>query len=252
MEATSMRRGLVFALCITLVVSCRQFWELERANLVCPPDLPGCNFCDDVADCGSADECHAWTCKAHVCTPLNQPTRSKCSTGVCSEDPVSVCVACVDYEDCPGGQCRDHVCSLCDDGIKNGWETDVDCGGGGPCKECLGTPCATAVDCKSGFCADGTCCNGMCDEPCAYCGNERGDCTPMPKYEQDFDPVCAGANVCDGLGSCLLRAGEICLNPVDCASYRCVMNRCRKEAGEPCAFPQECVEDSCVNGVCTK
>ncbi|HMR10676.1 MAG TPA: hypothetical protein PKA88_33090 [Polyangiaceae bacterium] len=50
---------------------------------------------------------------------------------------------------CPAGQ-------SCHDGIKNGPESDVDCGG--DCPPCaLGKTCSSARDCVSGRCADGEC-----------------------------------------------------------------------------------------------
>lgn len=248
-----MNRGYcVIGMGLLVLASCRQILGIEEATLICPPDLPGCKLCSVPQDCGPSDECHAWTCEDNACVPVNMPARTKCATGVCSDDPVSVCVGCLEYEDCPGGQCRDRTCSRCDDGIQNGWETGIDCGGGGACKDCLGTACQVAGDCKSGFCEDGTCCVATCDDVCAYCKTLEGDCRPLPKYVQDFNPVCAGENVCDGSGGCRLRSGEVCINPVDCASFRCVMNRCRNEAGEPCSFPQQCVEELCVDGVCQK
>ena len=47
--------------------------------------------------------------------------------------------------------------ATCTDGIKNGAETDVDCGGG-TCPACgLGKICGKASDCKVGTCAGGVC-----------------------------------------------------------------------------------------------
>jgi len=44
----------------------------------------------------------------------------------------------------------------CDDGVRNGQETDVDCGGGCvPCAQCM--RCKVAADCETSQCADGTC-----------------------------------------------------------------------------------------------
>lgn len=245
-----MRSAIVLLLAfLATVAGCRQILGIEDARLLCPPELPDCMLCYNVADCGSATECHSWRCVDNLCRPTNKSVGTKCTTGVCSDDPVSVCVACMAYEDCPGGQCRDHRCSRCDDGIKNGWEEDVDCGGGSPCKRCLGSACSTPDDCKSGFCADGTCCNSACDAICAYC-TMAGDCEPIPRYTNDPVPVCAGENTCDGFGSCLLQPGEICVNAVECASARCEQNRCRKLAGEDCIAPQECANDLCVSGKC--
>lgn len=250
MAAWSMRFAAVLVAFGT-IAGCRQILGIEEATLICPPEMPNCKFCDDASDCGRATECHSWSCNNNLCVAVNAAVRTKCSTGVCSDDSTSECVACVVYEDCPAGQCRDHICSRCDDGIKNGWEADVDCGGA-PCKACLGFPCVNPSECKSGFCADGTCCDNACDAICSFCGFPyEGRCSSIPKYMHDTSPVvCSGENMCDGFGSCLLRPGEICASAVECVSYRCEQSRCRKLAGEDCSFPQECANDSCVGGKC--
>ena len=50
-----------------------------------------------------------------------------------------------------------HLAS-CDDGIGNGYETDVDCGGEGGCNACIsGLSCVDDSDCQSGMCFDGSC-----------------------------------------------------------------------------------------------
>ncbi|MBK9262923.1 MAG: hypothetical protein IPM54_24355 [Polyangiaceae bacterium] len=242
---------LLLALSIaTAVLSCRQLLGIEEATLVCPPEFPDCTLCWKPADCGAPTECHSWECSKNMCVPVNAPARTTCSTGVCSEDLVSECVQCVEYEDCPGGHCKNHVCSSCDDGIQNGFESGVDCGGGGPCKSCSGAGCLSGDTCKSGICADGTCCDTVCNQTCTNCNNVEGICMPLPKYSRDDDPLCSGDYVCNEGGLCLLRSGEICINGIECASGVCYKNRCRYLAGEPCIHPLECVEDLCVDGVC--
>lgn len=52
----------------------------------------------------------------------------------------------------------------CDDGILNGAETDVDCGGG-TCPRCAnGQSCLSRDDCRGALCVDGIC------QPCGSCG----------------------------------------------------------------------------------
>lgn len=47
--------------------------------------------------------------------------------------------------------------TACNDGAKNGDETDVDCGGG-TCSPCgLGKSCGTDADCKSDNCSSDVC-----------------------------------------------------------------------------------------------
>ena len=45
----------------------------------------------------------------------------------------------------------------CKDGIKNGAETDVDCGGTCASKCSVGQACAIAADCLTGACSAGVC-----------------------------------------------------------------------------------------------
>ena len=252
----AMRAHHILALIVLFGTStgCRQTFGIEEAAVICPPDNPNCKLCNTANDCGPSGECYSWTCKDNACVPVNLPLRTKCSTGVCSEDPISACVACVEYDDCPGGgHCKDHVCSRCDDGIQNGYESGVDCGGGGACLECLGTACMSDAECKSGFCAQGTCCVTACDETCTWCNNPEGNCSPLPAYQNDtyHDPVCAGNYSCNGAGACQITAGAFCTSHVECISGRCVNNRCAKLQGESCTQPEQCVDDSCVSGVCT-
>jgi plastocyanin len=52
----------------------------------------------------------------------------------------------------------DAPASSCSDGLKNGVETDVDCGGSGICARCAtGKACAVNADCFSGTCSGGLC-----------------------------------------------------------------------------------------------
>jgi hypothetical protein len=71
----------------------------------------------------------------------------------------------------------------CSDGIKNGSETGVDCGGS--CKRCPnGQGCASRNDCESALCSGGTCqactenpenCGDANGAPC-FCSGEAGVC----------------------------------------------------------------------------
>ena len=58
----------------------------------------------------------------------------------------------------------------CTDKVKNGAETDVDCGGG-TCPTCGNKKsCTKAADCKSGVCASGACVEATCTD-----GVKNGD-----------------------------------------------------------------------------
>lgn len=85
---------------------------------------------------------------------------------VCSEgggslcDGAGACVGCISAATCaPGAICAGGACvaPTCADGVKNGTEVDVDCGGP-PCAKCDVTKvCTASADCKSGLCAVGVC-----------------------------------------------------------------------------------------------
>jgi hypothetical protein len=91
-----------------------------------------------------------------------------------------------DGSTCAGGTCHGGHCvtaspppaPTCNDGIKNGSETDIDCGGS--CARCArGQGCATPNDCASAFCGSGTC--QTCTTAWASCGGDaNGPCRCRP------------------------------------------------------------------------
>jgi hypothetical protein len=74
---------------------------------------------------------------------------------------------------CVGGECVE-ICQI--DGVKNNYETDIDCGGRN-CVECQnGETCKVSTDCSSGYCSwDGLC------EP--FPAGINPNCVPI-KYEE--------------------------------------------------------------------
>jgi hypothetical protein len=112
----------------------------------------------------------------------------------------------------------------CGDGVKNGDETDVDCGGS--CPECNGSPCNAAGECAGGFCVDGRCCDTACTGTCYSCNvsGSAGTCSPLPLFTDDSfpDDACTGMNTCNGAGACKLKNGENC----DGIDDKCASNNC--------------------------
>ncbi len=100
------------------------------------------------------------------------PTEPPPPPKVCTEDACGglLCPPCSDGHgckmnaDCGSGVCQNHTCvtppppaASCTDNIKNGAETDVDCGGPvcSPCDD--GQTCVGQSDCKSDECESGIC-----------------------------------------------------------------------------------------------
>jgi hypothetical protein len=69
-----------------------------------------------------------------------------------------------------------------------------------------GDPCTGSLECRSGFCADGVCCNEACTEPCRSCNQAGGAgvCTVLPWGSTDptASPPCVAPYQCDHEGTC--------------------------------------------------
>jgi hypothetical protein len=204
----------------------------------------------------------------------------QCANGVQDHDETdvdcggSVCTACANGKrcasasDCQSLRCdATHVCvrptSPCADGVKDGNETDVDCGGD-TCPPCVNFKgCGTNSDCQSGYCDfyDGrcysigpTCANGFRDgtETDYDCGG--GACPPC-----DIDYRCHVASDC--ISDYCTPAGWCELPPllckdgikdgdesdVDCGGPTC--ERCAE--GKACRVGSDCRSSDCVSRVCT-
>ncbi|MBI5509046.1 MAG: fibro-slime domain-containing protein [Deltaproteobacteria bacterium] len=223
-----------------------------------------------VADCQSGLLCILDVCSPPACANLaldvaNGETDVDCGGPSCPE--------CVDGQGCDvGTDCTSRVCTsntcrppscVPADGVKNGNESGLDCGGGG-CPQCgTGATCRSASDCQSGVCPAGTCLAPRCVPPdavrngtetdtdcggpaCPECVDGQGcdvgtDCTSgvctvlvcqAPKCtpadgvkngtETDVDcggatcPKCAATKVCAVAGDCLsgVCTGFVCQAPV--------------------------------------
>jgi hypothetical protein len=208
----------------------------------------GCeiNLTNDVNNCGkcgtlcpSGSTCSSGTCS---CT-VNCGTGSSCTTGTSCASKV-----------CSGGFCAAATCS---DGVKNGNETDVDCGGG-TCAPCAtAKACLVASDCINKVCTLNVCAAATCSD-----GVQNGN-------ETDVDcgggtcAACANGRVCRISSDCSSKvcSGGVCLVPtcsdgvkngnetdVDCGGGTCAA--CA--TGKACIVGSDCVSgDACVAGVCT-
>ncbi len=125
---------------------------------------------------------------------------------------------------CDHGVCSEGVCQdpTCDDGVRNGVETDVDCGGS-DCDGCdAGETCGATDDCAG----DLVCTEFTDGFECAAV-----DCSDGVQNGDETDVDCGGScGGCDG--------GQRCGDVDDCASGVC--------AGGFCGFPS--CEDGIRNG----
>jgi hypothetical protein len=191
-------------------------------------------FADLSPACDAGDQCPSGVCLANVCqaptcddrVANGSETALDCGGGSCPGCPVGAacflgtdCAAggcsggicqptCTSGAECPSGVCSGGYCRVpnCADGVQNGSETDLDCGGPAPtCLRCAdGEGCGAASDCSSGVCA-----GGACQVPTCSDGVRNGS-------ETDVD--------CGGPGCPDCGLGEDCDVAGDCASGVCGAN----------------------------
>jgi Thrombospondin C-terminal region len=164
--------------------------------------------------------------------------------GSCGDD-CGTGQGCEDDDDCTSAECgAGMTCEdppSCDNGIQDGDETDLDCGGSCP-------PCADGEICQDpGDCVSDMCEDGICDPPICRDGILNGD-------ETDLD--CGGS--CPPCAN-----GDMCIDGTDCQSGACADGTCDDSScvdgvhnGEetdvdcggpdcdPCDDGEDCLEDS--------
>jgi hypothetical protein len=233
-----------------------------------------CVACAQASDCSPpTTTCVTATCAAGSCGTTNSAEGSACTDGggkVC--DGNGSCVQCLGDADCTGGATCDTmtdtcVTASCTDGMKDGEETDVDCGGAAcdaMSRTCaVGKACMVGADCQSQVCT-----GDVCQAPTCSDGVQNGT-------ETDVD--CGGAT-CDATGH-TCGVGKRCLTAADCANGLCdATNHCPAPtctdgvknggetgidcgnsavtgcpacpAGQGCAAGADCQSLHCSNGVC--
>jgi len=128
----------------------------------------------------------------------------------------------------------------CNNGVQDGTESGVDCGGT-DCRACQdGFGCAQDSDCQSAFCPAS---RGYCvvDDGREICGvvnpggNTCADCMPgMNETDVDCGDVC---------GPC--RAGKNCVSGADCLSGTCLGTCAPGEKGAVCYTNSDCASLKC-------
>ncbi|MBN2458691.1 hypothetical protein JXB28_00245 [Candidatus Woesearchaeota archaeon] len=187
------------------VVGSDDFQDLESAS---QKDYCGDKICSVLEDCKSCPydcgECEGeqetgckpdWNCTEWgPCQPAGFQVRNCTDNNECEDnrskpDEIKRCI----YN------------ATCDDGLKNGIEEGVDCGG--PCG-----PCPTCLDGIQNQGEEGVDCGGPCSDACPSCND-----TILNQNESDVD--CGGS--CPGCAG-----GKLCLGSHDCESLKCISGLC--------------------------
>jgi len=171
---------------------------------------------DTRGDC-KLDVCDGNGNKTRVNDPTDVPTdkvKGPCQTAVCIGNGQNIPAvqnvpdntACQSVKVCVSGSC---VLPRCDDGFKNGLETDIDCGGQN-CKKCPNNKkCNIPFDCDSNVCNEST---KSCD---------KSNCNDKIKNGDETDVDCGGT-------VCLkCPPGKACnVGMTDCMSGNCANGTC--------------------------
>ncbi|MDO8584405.1 MAG: hypothetical protein Q7R83_04475 [bacterium] len=225
--------------------------------------------------CVHGTDCASGVCANQKCTgPAATCTDGKQNGNETDVDCGDGCSPCANGKFCRGGadcvsaRCANGQCEAdpatnqptCSDTVKNGFETDIDCGGG-TCGSCVnGKTCLAARDCQTGNCANGQC----------QAAAQQGACNDVVKNGNETDIDCGG-------GTCAACVqGKYCLAARDCQSGNCINNSCQAvnncadvvkngnetdidcgggacaqcANGKACLAARDCTSGNCVNGVC--
>jgi hypothetical protein len=268
-----------------------------------------CKFPAERTPCGSAEcanqiQTSIGECAAGVCEQVATPCDGyECKAAECRHD------CAVDAECAPGYACTDSICALipgigepclrqdCAAGLvcTEGFCCGIQCEAGsscavqghrGTCIKLNGAHCRSALECASGQCVDGVCCDSDCTGQCEACNSKEnsGTCLPVQgppvgvlREPCDVPENVCGARACDGLtrmsceafapdtdvicdasrceGSTFIPAAKCdgrggCAAPTEipCGEYACSETGCRTT----CTSDADCSKDHvCRNNGCT-
>ena len=200
----------------------------------------GAPRCADGKTCVVAPDCIDDVCAGNVCAAPTHTDGAKNGdeTGIDCGGPTAN-KACADGQgcalgtrDCTSGVCNGNLCVAPShgDGVKNGDETGIDCGGPTANKGCAdGQGCTVGQAARD--CASLVCTNSLCQAPTDSDGVKNGT-------ETDTDCGGASAKAC--------TAGKVCAANTDCSSKGCNTDT------KTCAWGRSCTahdgNDTCGVG----
>jgi hypothetical protein len=219
-----------------------------------------CAPCPEMQACRSSADCRSQNCVEGVCGAtcfdgIRNGGESDVDCGASCRAVQQHCAIgkhCLSSGDCQSLSCVAGTCvaSCTMDGIKNGDETDIDCGGS--CAPCAtGKHCSTGADCSSRVCSAGLCMARSCSD-----GVRNGT-----EIDVDCGPTCG--NFC--------KLGQTCRGWPDCGSDDCEANVCVATCSDgvmngsetgldcgggkcgPCPNGQPCNNDlDCASKICNQ
>ncbi len=247
-----------------------------------------CEACNEQGRCAPLPAGSPAACRGFVCDGVNGECPVQCdSSAQCAEGHFCTSVGLCAPQREPGERCAPEVdcialdCAVCVTGSSCVDNRCCDPGAG----ECYGRAhqCEADIDCSSGFCADGVCCESACDGQCESCrvAGSKGRCVPVVGTPRGDRPACSGGSAespcaqrrCDGVvtdrcagyvGREVTCAERQCTDGVEqlpagcdgsgqcqsieartCGPYRCDGVRCAAscEADDDCAAPSRCSEE---------
>jgi hypothetical protein len=238
--------------CLDGVCSCPEGQILCGLACVDPlTDNANCGGCDIA--CAAEQACTV--CNTGVCEPL-------CGLGTCPETCRGICDPCdsgpglrrCEFDsDCLSGNCDGVHCDFaetCFNGVQDGFETGVDCGGGA-CPGCDGEECGADRDCASGVCRNTACQVPTCSDDVRNGGESDVDCGGP------VCPKCADGLVCRDDDDC--ESGQCNPNSI-CGQGTCTDGSLNGEESDidcggpdcpPCENGRACFQDSdCESNFC--
>jgi hypothetical protein len=188
-------------------------------------DIEPVSSCGRDGACDGQGACRRYAagvvCKPGSCASSMETGASTCTAaGACQAGATKPCAS--------GHLCMNNSCaSTC--------ATDAECQNGFFCdgnktcqvKRTMGQPCTDKLQCSSGFCVDGVCCNQACGQTCYACNlaGTVGTCNPVPDgMESGPTPECPAQDIttCGRLGGCNGRgACRLFPNGTQCGAQTC-------------------------------
>uniref|UniRef100_A0A383VI98 Uncharacterized protein n=1 Tax=Tetradesmus obliquus TaxID=3088 RepID=A0A383VI98_TETOB len=192
------------------------------------------------AACGVGQSCGStWECRTRTCGTNGQCQQlSSCTNGIwdtategaldCGDNCARQCgvaSTCRINGDCISGVCSSGRCTdapTCRNSIRDGRETDVDCGGGGCGAACrIGQACATNWDCQG----TAICTNRVCTAPPVPSPSPSPSPSPAPPARTCTDGVRNGRETdvdCGGPDCPACLGQRLCWDNSDCQSNQCL------------------------------